>query len=38
MDKLRQTKETYEFTNVWTNDGKIFFESDSNAKAQVYYS
>ena len=38
MDKLRQAKETYGFTNVWTNDGKILFKSDSNAKPQVYYS
>ena len=38
MDKLRQAKETYGFTNVWTNDGKIFFKLDSNAKPQVYYS
>ena len=38
MDKLRQAKEVYGFTNVWTNDGKIFFKSDSNAKPQVYYS
>ena len=37
-DKLRQAKETYGFTNVWTNDGKILFKSDSNAKPQVYYS
>ena len=38
MDKLRQAEETYGFTNVWTNDGKILFKSDSNAKPQVYYS
>ena len=38
MDKLRQAKETYGFTNVWTNDGKIFFKLDSNAKPQAYYS
>ena len=38
MDKLRQAKETYGFTNAWTNDGKILFKSDSNAKPQVYYS
>ena len=38
MDKLRQAKEIYGFTNVWTNDGKLFFKSDSNAKPQVYYS
>ena len=37
-DELRQAKETYGFTNVWTNDGKILFKSDSNAKPQVYYS
>ena len=36
MDKLKQAKETYGFTNVWTNDGKILFKSDSNAKPQVY--
>ena len=35
MDKPRQAKETYGFTNVWTNDGKILFKSDSNAKPQV---
>ena len=28
MDKLRQAKET----NVWTNDGKILFKSDSNTE------
>ena len=38
MDKLRQAKETYGFTNVWENDGKILFKSDSNAKLQVCYS
>ena len=38
MDKLIKAKETYGFTNVWTNDGKILFKSDSNAKPQVYYS
>ena len=38
MDKLRQAKETYGFTNVWTNDGKILFKSDSNAKPQVCYN
>ena len=38
MDKLRQAKETYVFTNVWTNDGKIFFKPDFRAKPQVYYS
>ena len=38
MDKLKQAKETYGFTNVWTNDGEIRFKSDSNAKPQVYYS
>ena len=24
MDKLRQAKETYGFTNFWTNDGNFF--------------
>ena len=38
MDKLRQAKETYGFANVWTNDAKILFKSDCNAKPQVYYS
>ena len=38
MDKLRETKETYGFTNVWKNDGKILFKSNSNAKLQVEYS
>ena len=38
MDKLRETKETYGFTNVWKNDGKIIFKSNSNAKLQVEYS
>ena len=38
MDKFRQAKETYGFTNVWTNGGKILFKSDLNAKPQVYYS
>ena len=38
MDQLKQTKETYGFTNVWTSDGKILFKSDSKAKPQVYYS
>ena len=38
MDKLTQAKETYGFTNVWANDGKILFKSDSNAKPQVCYS
>ena len=38
MDKLKQAKETYGFTNFWTNDGKILFKSDSNAKPQVYCS
>ena len=37
MDKLRQAKETYGFTNVWTNDGKILFKSDSNAKPQANF-
>ena len=36
MDKLKQTKETYRFTNVWTTDRKILFKSDSNAKPQIY--
>ena len=36
MDKLKQAKEIYGFTNVWTNDGKILFKSESNAKPQVY--
>ena len=36
MDKLRPAKETYGLTNVSTNDGKILFKSDSNAKLQVY--
>ena len=35
MDKLKQTKETDGFTNISTNDGKIFFKSDPNAKPQV---
>ena len=38
MDKLKQAEETYGFTNFWTNDGKILFKSDSNAKPKVYYS
>ena len=38
MDKLRQAKETYGFTNVWTSNGKILIKSDSNVKPQVYYS
>ena len=38
MDKLKQANETNEFTNVWTNDGKIFFKLSSNTKPQVYYS
>ena len=38
MDKLRQAKETYRFTNVWTINGNILLKSDSNAKPQVYYS
>ena len=37
MDKPRQAKETYGFTNVWTNNGKIIFKADSNVKPQVYY-
>ena len=37
-DKLKQAEETYGFTNVWTNDGKIPFKSDSNVKREVYYS
>ena len=37
-DKLRQPKETYGFTNVWTNDGKMIFKTDSNAKPRYYYS
>ena len=27
MDKLKQATETYGFTIVWTNDGKILFKS-----------
>ena len=38
MDKLRQAKETYGFTNVWTSNGKILIKSDSNVKPQVYYN
>ena len=38
MDKLRQAKETYGFTNIWKNDEKILFKSDSKAKPQIYYS
>ena len=38
MDKLKQAQESYGFTNVWTNDKKTLFKSDSNAKSQVYYS
>ena len=38
MDKLKQSKENFGLTNAWTNDGKIFFKPDSNAKPQVYYS
>ena len=42
MDELRQAKETYGLTNVWTNDGTILlalcFKSDTDAKPQVYYS
>ena len=38
IDKLRQAKEIYEFTNVWTKDRKILSKSDGNAKPQVYYS
>ena len=38
MDKLKQAKETYGFTSAWTNNGKILFKSDSNAKPQVYCS
>ena len=38
MDKLKQAQETYGFTNVWTNEWKILFKSDSNAEPQVYYS
>ena len=38
MDKLKQAKETYRFTHVWTNDGKILLKLDSKTKPQVYYS
>ena len=38
MDILKQAKETYRFTHVWTNDGKILLKSDSKTKPQVYYS
>ena len=38
MDKLKEAEETYGFTNIWTNDGKILFKSGSIFKPQVCYS
>ena len=39
MAKLNETRETYGFRNVWTNDGKIFFKDEKNpsSKPLAYY-
>ena len=39
MAKLNNERETYDFRNVWTSDGKIFFKDEKNPsnKPLVYY-
>ena len=39
MTKLNKARETYDFGNVWTSDGKIFFNDEKyhSRKPLVYY-
>ena len=39
MAKLNNERESYDFRNVWTSDGKIFFKDEKNPsnKPLVYY-
>ena len=39
MAKLNEAREMYGFRNVWTSDGKIFFQDKKNpsSKTLVYY-
>ena len=39
MAKLNDARETYDFRNVWTSDGKIFFKDEKNpsSKPLAYY-
>ena len=37
MKKLNETRERYNFKNVWTSDEK-FFNKDGLEKIKIYYS
>ena len=37
MPKLNETRETYGFRNVWTNDGKIFFKDEKNLSSKPLF-
>ena len=37
MNKLNETRERYNFKNVWTSDGKILYK-DGSEKFKIYYS
>ena len=39
MVKLNEARETCDFKNVWTSDGKMFFKDEKNpsSKLQAYY-
>ena len=37
MPKLNETRETYGFRNVWTNDGKIFFKDEKNPSSKPLF-
>ena len=37
MKKLNKARESYNFKNVWTSDGKILYK-DGSGKIKLYYS
>ena len=36
MKKLKEAREIYDFKNVWTSDGKIFFKDGLGNKSLFY--
>ena len=36
MKKLNEARESYNFKNVWTSDGKVLYK-DVSGKIKVYY-
>ena len=37
MRKLNEARSKYDFTNVWSIDGRIYYKEGQNSKTKLYY-